>query len=233
MRYIELTIRTKTRVFQDRFAVNKLVAAGFTGRDKDVVRAHIEELKKAGVKAPDILPVFYEVSGLLLTKDDVIEVPDAMNTGEVEYVLFFKEGTVYLGVGSDHTDRELERTDILKSKQVCAKVVAPEVWPLEEVLDHWDRLALRSWIRVEGETRRYQDGTLAMLIEPLELAQVVEERLSLRKPGSLNGYVIFSGTIGTLSGQLERGDVFIFELEDPVLGRKLSHRYEIVSLKSF
>ena len=35
------------------------------------------------------------------------------------------------------------------SKQICVKPVARAAWPLQEVLEHWDSLILRSWIREE------------------------------------------------------------------------------------
>ena len=40
------------------------------------------------------------------------------------------EGEWYVGIGSDHTDRVLEAVSIRKSKQVCAKPISKELWPL-------------------------------------------------------------------------------------------------------
>ena len=46
----------------------------------------------------------------------------------VEYVLFVGEDDILVGVGSDHTDRVLERTSLAKSKQICKNVVSSRVW---------------------------------------------------------------------------------------------------------
>ena len=37
-------------------------------------------------------------------------------------------GTLYVGVGSDHTDRKVETYNITASKQMCDKPIAPELW---------------------------------------------------------------------------------------------------------
>jgi hypothetical protein len=55
-------------------------------------------------------------------------------------------GEVFVGVGSDHTDRALERLSIPAAKQACPKVAGTAVWRLDEVEDHWDRLELRAWV---------------------------------------------------------------------------------------
>jgi len=37
------------------------------------------------------------------------------------------------------------------SKQLCVKPVAPQLWRVEDVADHWDKLELRSWITEGGK----------------------------------------------------------------------------------
>ena len=62
--------------------------------------------------------------------------------GEVEYVIVVKDGKIYIGAGSDHTDRELEAASVPKAKQICAKPIAPTLWDYEELKDHWDSITL-------------------------------------------------------------------------------------------
>ena len=52
---------------------------------------------------------------------------------------------IWVGLGSDHTDRKAETIGIALSKQLCAKVLGRTLWRLEEIADRWDRLMLRSF----------------------------------------------------------------------------------------
>ena len=98
------------------FRVRRLLDAGYTGRNQEMVMRHVEELKSHGIAAPDKIPAFYPVPRELVTTDDEIEVLGAQTSDEVEVVFLFERGAVYIGVGSDHTDRELEKISIAKSK---------------------------------------------------------------------------------------------------------------------
>ena len=62
---------------------------------------------------------------------------------ELEAVLFSLEDGLWVGVGSDHTDRRTETFNISVSKQACPKPVGPQLWRYSEVADHWDQLILR------------------------------------------------------------------------------------------
>lgn len=87
--------------------------------------------------------------------------------GEVEYVIVLCHGKIYIGVGSDHTDRELEAVNVPKAKQICAKPICASLWDYEEIKDHWDEIRLRSWQTVGGEEILYQEGTLRDIL-PVE-----------------------------------------------------------------
>ena len=50
------------------------------------------------------------------------------------------EGLLWVGIGSDHTDREVETYNITVSKQMCEKPMAPVLWALSDVADHWERI---------------------------------------------------------------------------------------------
>ena len=153
-----------------------LIIAGYTAKDQDALRAHIEELEKIGVPAPQTVPMIYQLSPELLSTETEISTVRNDSSGEVEVVLLNIEGEWYVGIGSDHTDRVLEAVSIQKSKQVCAKPISKELWPLSSIEDHWDDLQLKSWYSVNGEVQLYQSGKLEEFLSPKELIEIVEAR---------------------------------------------------------
>jgi hypothetical protein len=90
-----------------RIDIASLVIAGWTGRDKAAVEHHIAELAAIGVKRPRIVPCFYRVGANLLTTTGEVEVAGEDSSGEVEFVLVSGPEGLYVGVGSDHTDRKV------------------------------------------------------------------------------------------------------------------------------
>ena len=73
------------------------------------------------------------------------------SSGEVEYILLKTDNRIWVGVGSDHTDRAIEHIGITIAKQLCDKPIAMTFWLLEEVEAHWERLALKSYIEDGGK----------------------------------------------------------------------------------
>lgn len=203
---------------------NELVIAGWTGRDRQALEAHIHELAELGVSAPEEVPVFYRVASSLLVQDDVIEVVGPDCSGEAEAVVVSFDGQLWLGLGSDHTDRKLERVSIPASKQACAKPLGRELWPLQQVSDHWDRLILRSYLVTDATRDLYQEGELGTNLSALQLIQ-----LYTRGGGLPEGAVMFCGTL-PVQGGLRSTARFQLELEDPVLHRSLKHSYRIREL---
>ena len=218
-RFIPLIVEGKERKKSIEFEVKALFCGGYTGRDQEEVRKHVEELRKIGVPAPKKTPAVYPVSTYLLTTDDEIEVHNEETSGEVEYVVLVGEDELYVTVGSDHTDRELEKISVPKAKQMYPKVIPEVVWLYEEVKDHWDELVIRSYVVKEGERGLYQERPLEALIGVERLMDVVGE--------CGPGWVLFSGTIPTVDGELVYADVFEMEMHDPILDRRISHRYRI------
>src|SRR4051812_26532425 len=151
--------------------------AGYTGRDQAEVRAHIDELRAHGIPAPSRVPTLFACSPALLTTAAEIAVLRAATAGEGEAILVVDGDEMLVGVGSDHTDRELEVTDIPRSKQVCAKPMAAAAWRFADVADHWDELVLRSWVRDGGESVRYQEGPLARLLTPDDVLAYVRAHI--------------------------------------------------------
>jgi Protein of unknown function (DUF2848) len=199
-----------------------LVVAGWTGRDEAALRHHIEELAAIGVPRPSSVPVFYRNSLLNLTQAPVVEVLGPDTSGEVEPVIVALGDRLCLAVGSDHTDRKAETQGIALSKQLCAKPIGRDLWALEDVAGHWDRLQLRSFATIDGRRVAYQDGTLSGMRPPADLIERYGSRL---KPDS----VMYCGTLAAIGG-IRPATRFELELEDPVLGRVLRHAYDIEML---
>jgi len=86
--------------------IKELVIAGWTGRDVAALEKHIRELEAIGVKRPKTTPIFYRVAASLLTNDDTIEALGDQSSGEVECVVYSVDDGLFVGVGSDHTDRK-------------------------------------------------------------------------------------------------------------------------------
>ncbi len=228
----ELNVRTLNLTLVDagggrsdlEFPVARILDAGFTGRNQAGAMKHVEELRAHGVAAPDRIPAYYAVTREMITTDDEIEVLGDTTSGEVEAVFLFKGDQVYLGVGSDHTDRELEKDSIPKSKVICPKVVCGQVWKLADVKPHWDRMKLRSWVELDGERTLYQEGSLADFLPVDDFLRGVK---AVVRDGSLDGMVLYMGTMPTLGKELLFSSTFEGRLSDDVLGRELSFRYRI------
>jgi hypothetical protein len=199
-----------------------LIVAGWTGRDEAALRHHIEELAAIGVPRPSSVPVFYRNSLLNLTQAPVVEVLGPDTSGEVEPVIVALGDRLCLAVGSDHTDRKAETQGIALSKQLCAKPIGRDLWALEDIAGHWDRLQLRSFATIDGRRVAYQDGTLSGMRPPADLIARYGSRL---KPDS----VMYCGTLAAIGG-IRPASRFELELEDPVLGRTLRHAYDIDAL---
>jgi hypothetical protein len=209
------------------FRIDRLIIAGWTGRDKTAVERHIAELAAIGVKAPRAVPCFYRVGANLLTTAEEIEVIGEESSGEVEFVLMSATDGLYVGVGSDHTDRKLETYGVAVAKQICPKPIGGELWRFADVEAHWDALQLRSHV-VRGGTRSlYQEGSVAKLLSPFDLMARIPD-----SPGSLPpGTAMFCGTL-PVQGKIGGGERFEIELVDPVKKRSLRHEYTVRCLES-
>lgn len=202
--------------------VARLLCAGFTGRDRGKVIAHIKELAELNIPEPPEIPTIYRISLDRLYMGNTIEVQTSGTSGEVEVVLLTTADDIFVTVGSDHTDRDVERQSIEKAKQCVPKICSNRFWKYSDVKEHWDALMLRAWIEQDGKRKLYQEGSVSSLLLVEDLLDVI----SLRTEGMLTNNVIFSGTLAAVEG-LRPSDRFWMELEDPVLKRKLSHEYSV------
>jgi len=206
------------------FRYNRMVNAGYVGKNQEEVRRHIEELAAKGIPGPKSIPVLYPVVCNALSLDPAIEVYGNETSGEVEYVLcVVTEDEVYVGLGSDHTDRHLEEADIPRAKQICPNLLGRTVWPLAEVESHWDDLLMNASAVKDGKETLYQEGRLGLLLNPAELMSFVKSKIS----GSLENLIIFSGTMGMLTGEFIFSQKFSAKLIDEKLNRRLEISYDI------
>lgn len=199
----------------------RLILAGYTGRKQDQVQKHVDELIHAGVSAPREIPTKYIVPAALVTTNDIITVGSRTTSGEVEYVVYFDDSEeMYIGVGSDHTDREIEKRDIETSKAVCPKPVSMKIWRYSNVRDHWDDLVISALAMDGNRLVTYQSSTLDSLMTPEELLAF----LNIEKSGT----IVFGGTVPLATG-LVYSSRFLIRLSDPKTNRILEHDYSVFS----
>jgi hypothetical protein len=199
-------------------AITTAVIAGWAGRDRAAVEEHIVELEALGVPRPSSVPVFYRVSASRLTTAPQIETT-AASSGEVEAILLRHAGRTWVGVGSDHTDREVESYGVAVSKQLCDKPLADRFWPYADVADHWDQLVIRAWI---DDDTLYQEGPLASLVSAEDLTAKATPQLT-------DGTLMYCGTVPAIGG-IRPATTFTYELADPVLDRTIRASYANVDL---
>jgi Protein of unknown function (DUF2848) len=204
--------------------IDQAVIAGWTGRDPVARDKHIAELEALGIARPATTPIYYRCSARRLTLEDQIEVCGDDSSGEVEFVLIGWQGRIFVGLGSDHTDRKVESYSITVSKQMCDKPMASVLWELEDVKNHWDRMILRSYAVTGGKRELYQEGTLDAMLP-------VDELIKRGFGGGKlpDGCAMFGGTFAAKGG-IRFADRFEYELEDPVLKRTIRHAYDVITM---
>jgi hypothetical protein len=211
------------------FVPKRVVIAGYTGRDQAAVKAHVDELAAQGIPAPKEIPAVFCTTLERLTTDSELEVIGEHTSGEAEVVLLADNDEIWVAVGSDHTDRELERVDIAASKQVCPKPLSSEVWNYADLRGRWDDLVLRSWVGQNGREELYQEDRMSAILLPEELLSVLRRRMG----NALNGSVIYTGTIPLLGGKFLAKPYFEAELFDRLTDRSLRCPYRVHRVDAF
>ncbi|MBK5961725.1 hypothetical protein CCR97_26475 [Rhodoplanes elegans] len=221
-----LTFRTLSGSAMDRRPIDlrAVVIAVWTSRDPSGRDLRVAEMEAVGIPRPSSTPQFRRISTHRLTSADAIEVVGAESSGEVEAVLVRDGRGLWVGVGSDHTDRRMERSEPHVAKQMCDKPIAPDLWAFDDVADHWDALMLRSWIVEHGETRLYQEGSVAAILPPGELMRAFTGREDLPE-----GTALYCGTFAAIGG-IRPSSRFAYELFDPQRERRIVHAYDVVAL---
>ncbi|BCW52262.1 4-hydroxyphenylacetate 3-monooxygenase [Arthrobacter sp. 1088] len=218
-RQVPLTFRVvgtdKTITVSDFHAV----VAGYTGRDPKAVQHHIDELAAIGVAPPPEVPMFYRMDSHLFDTSGEHDTSNNLTSGEIEPLYIRHDGKYYLGIGSDHTDRDIEAQDIGDSKRACPKPIASEVIEVPSLEDlDLDQCTARSW--VDGEL--YQEGSLAGLRKP---ADVVEKLLARTDIGH-SDFMCLGGTLPLLKGKFVDGTSWKVALSFPD-GTRIEHNYKI------
>jgi hypothetical protein len=224
MTTLELTVESGGETTS--FDAERVLNLGYTGRDEAAVQEHIDELAEEGIESPDEFPVPYPKPNHLLETGGTFEVMNERTSGEAEFVLLPGDDATYVGVGSDHTDREVEEQSISLAKAVCPNVMGETVWRLDDVEDHWDSLELRSWVTDDGERITYQEATLAEIQRPRDLLDVADERMS----APVTGTAVFGGSVPLETDGFVCGERFEAELHDPELDRTIRCEYGISPL---
>jgi len=213
----------------DRELVLDLVRAynlGFTIRDEEKMRRHLEECHRVGVPIPVVTrpPLVMPISTWAVLTDDVITVQRDRTSGEVEIATVVDaDGVIYVGVGSDHTDRALECIDIPWSKQVAPNVIAPTLWRWDEVSDHWDDVLMESWVVDGGVRMKYQEANVSEFWTPVEMLQGVRDSVV----DSGGAIAFLSGTVVSIEETLRFAEEWTIRLIDPVLDRIIEHTYRV------
>lgn len=213
-----------------RLIPERLVLAGWTGRDPAEVERRLQDLDAIGAPRPASTPVYREAPPHLVHQGDRFGALGADTGGEAEPVLFQSDGEVWVTAGSDHTDRVLETSDVILSKLVCPKPIARAAWRLSDVAAHFDRLRISSWTSEDGALwTPYQDALLSAL---RPIAQIIE---SAPRPEEApmrlgDGTVLFCGSIPILGPPLPT-PFFRVRLEDPVRGRRIETTYGVAAIR--
>lgn len=219
---IHFLTQSRTGETERVIAIDNLVIAGWTSRDRIQMEEHIVELEALGIKRPRTTPMFYRASAARLTTADSIQSTGGKSSGEAEVLLVNDGDRQWVGLASDHTDREVEAYGITVSKQMCDKPCARHLWALDEVIGHWDELRLSSAIQENGNRVTYQQGTLAAMLGLQDLVSRYES-----ETGSFpSGTAMLCGTLPAQGG-VRSSPTFEMSLEDPVLGRRIDHSYSV------
>lgn len=201
-------------------SIDNVYIAGWTGRDKSAVDHHIQELAAIGIAPPSAVPLYYRVANDQLTLSNQIEVLGDATSGEVEPMLIQAEGKLWIGLGSDHTDRDLEAHSVAASKQACAKPVANELWEFSSVEDHIESLELECDIKESGQWLGYQKGTLKSIRPLTEL---------MASSGFSEGSAMLCGTLAAIGG-VRAANEYRMKLFDPVLNKTIKMEYSVLPL---
>jgi uncharacterized protein DUF2848 len=175
------------------------IIAGYTGRDPESVE-------------------WYDMPPGLLTTAESIEVATSQTCGEVEPVLIGNDGRIYLGIGSDHAARDVEREDVERSRRACPKPLGRSLLRVGVFDEAFDALQLESW--VDGEA--YQSGTVSQII-PLQTLLS-----GFRSRRSSPSFVLYCGTVPLLTDGFRYGEKFSARISGAKLPAPLTLDYTTV-----
>jgi len=105
----------------------------------------MEILLKSGINVGYEFPIFWpKIPDRVTTSSKTEVLPKTVSSDEVEFALLVDKNTIYVGVGSDHTDLEIKKTDLVSAREIYYNVLAPKVWIYKEVKEYWNELVMHS-----------------------------------------------------------------------------------------
>ena len=137
-------------------------------------RSSHRRARRARRTGPSRIPTFYRLDPALLAGPvPEIHVLGEDTSGEVEVVLLALADGLWVGLGSDHTDRAMEAHGVALAKQLCRKPMAAGLWRFDEVIAHWDEMILRAYIIEGGERTLYMESALGAVRPPADLIRAL------------------------------------------------------------
>jgi hypothetical protein len=236
---IRLNIVGKTGTEERVIPIGSVSMARFTSRDLEGTRKKLDDMiAQEGRYSAACLanPSICRISRYLLTQDAEFDVQGALTGAEGEYVVIRIGDEVFISVGSDQCDREIDGIFPDKPKQMCPHPIARTAWPYAEVRDHWDKLRIYSELTCQGCTLTLQDASLATLVD-CEYLLAMDKVKVLADPMFLfGGAAEFSPSLASEVSKRGLpamachgvGDSFLVRLIDPVLDRVIEHRFNPV-----
>lgn len=212
----------------------RILNLGYTTRDPNVMERHLQELREEGIDAPVPAqpPLIIPLTPAALSTASELEVQTGLTSGEVELVMAgASDGRVLLGVGSDHTDRALERVSIGWSKQVTPNVVGRTFWQLDELDPDLAGITMLSWVRgADSDWREYQNAPADTLLAPAKMLEACASRLGISSRAVLSDSIVFSGTVHSLSEEISYDPHWRVALRDQKNGREISLDYQAIDI---
>jgi len=239
--YVEMTVHGRSGKVQRSLPVGSVSGARFCSRNVEGMRKEMDEqLERDGrfTMATLTNPSIFHLGRYLLTQSPDFEVQGSMTGGEAEVVAIRDGREIFISVGSDQCDRELDPLFPDKPKQMCPHPLARTAWPYEEVRPHWDELRIFSHVVVGEHTVPLQDSKISELVD-LDYLLKMDEVRSLADPMVLYcGCGSFLDSVDETVQRLDLppetalgvGDSFLVGLNDPVLDRTIQHVFRAVPL---
>lgn len=208
--------------YSKQFDIQTLCGLGFTSKNREIIQAHINEQLVLGIQTSQDIPHHFLCWPGLLNFEDHLFVVGHDTSGEIEFaILKGEDHKIYIGLISDHCDREVSALKVTKSKQVCSRPVCRQVWRWEDIKDHWNQITLKSYQYVDGKEVPYQEGCLGDYIPLEDIVAFAESSMKTE-----SNYLIMSGTVATVSGYFDNSG-FVGRMHDPVLKRTLTVEYKL------
>ena len=237
---IEMLIDSRQGRSSRMFEIGSVSGARFSSRDVEGMRRELDAQIAADghyTGATRTNPSIFRIGRYLLTQADEFEVQGPLTGCEAEVVAIRDGNQIFISVGSDQCDRELDPLFPDKPKQMCPHPIAITAWPYEEVKDHWNELRIYSEVVADGHKVPIQDTSIDTQVN-LEYLLKMDTVRSLA-----DTMVLYCGAAPFMEEAIAdtialhhlppetaagTGDHVLVRLHDPILDRTLEHRFRPV-----